>query len=413
MFQKIKVFTIVFIAFWYTSIYSDKKREMNVKEKTIENSLNKSVDKEKIVKYEFQKNDVLSNVLMFKINVLPSISYELVNSFKNVWNPKKIKEGDLIELKMNDGEVKEFVYRPEDNPLLKVVIYKDSSGYKSSLIEIPYKREYRFIKKEIKDNLFLAFEDINKGDYFASFLSDIFAWEIDFNSEIRKGDSVIILYESIVPFEGEQKEIPGDIVYARFKGKYFGVKEGFLFEEKGGEFYYDRKGASLKKGFLKSPLPFTRITSKFSYRRMHPILKKKRPHYGIDYGAPVGTPVKAIADGYVNYAGWKGGYGNYIRIKHANGYETGYGHLKKIRKGIYRGRRVKQGEVIGWVGMTGLATGPHLHFEILKNGRFMNFLRIKSPPREILSGDRLKEFKSRILEVEKILNHIENKNKIS
>ncbi len=413
MFQKIKIFTLVFIALWYTSIYSNKKKEVNVKEKVIENSLDKNVDREKIVKYEFQENDVLSNVLMFKVNVLPSISYELVNSFKEVWNPKKIKEGDLIELRMNNGEVKEFVYRPEHNPLLKVVIYKDSSGYKSKLIEVSYRKEYRLIKKQIKDNLFLTFEDINEGDYFASFLSDIFAWEIDFNSEIRKGDSIILLYESIIPFEENQKEIPGDIVYVKFKGEYFRVKEGFLFEEKEGRFYYNGKGESLKKGFLKSPLPFTRITSKFSYRRVHPILKKRRPHYGIDYGAPVGTPVKVIADGYVKYTGWKGGYGNYIRIRHANGYETGYGHLKKIRKGIYKGRRVRQGEIIGWVGMTGITTGPHLHFEILKNGKFMNFLRIKSPPKKVLSGKKLEEFKNRILEVEKILNYIENKNKIS
>lgn len=407
MFQKIKIFSFIFLCFFYLSLFNKSKNSYSLKKENVDV---KEDEKFEILKYEIKKNDALHYVLLFKMNILPSISNEIISSFKKLWDPKKIKEGDLIEIKLDGDYVKEFVYRPKDNPLLKLFIYKDSIGYKGEILNIPYKKEYRLIERKIEGNLFDAFSDLENGDFLAISLSEIFAWEIDFNSEIRKGDSVKFLYEAIVPFEGNG-EIIGDIIYVKFKGKYFGKKEGFLFKEEDGKFYYTRDGKSIKKGFLKSPLPFTRITSKFSYRRLHPILKIRRPHYGIDYGAPTGTPVRAIGDGIVTFCGWKGSYGNYVRIRHKNGYETGYGHLKKIK--VYKGKKVKQGEIIGWVGKTGLATGPHLHFEILKNGVFLNFLRIKFPPEKILTDEKLDLFKKNVLEIEKILNYIENKNKIS
>jgi len=406
MFQKIKIFSFILLFFFYLSLFNKSKNSYSLKK---ENIIIKEDEKFEILKYEIKKNDALQYVLLFKLNILPSISNEIISCFKKLWDPKKIKEGDLIEIKLNDDCVKEFIYRPKDKPLLKLFIYKDSIGYKGEIQNIPYKKEYKFIKRKIEGNLFDAFSDLENGDFLAISLSEIFAWEIDFNSEIRKGDSVKFLYEAIVPFEGN-REIIGDIIYVKFKGKYFGEKEGFLFKEDG-KFYYTRDGKSIKKGFLKSPLPFTRITSKFSYRRLHPILKIKRPHYGIDYGAPIGTPVRAIGDGIVTFCGWKGSYGNYVRIRHKNGYETGYGHLNKIK--VYKGKRVKQGEIIGWVGKTGLATGPHLHFEILKNGVYLNFLKLKFPPDKILTGEKLDLFKKNVLEIEKILNYIENKNRIS
>lgn len=410
MFQKIKFFVFILICFLYISIYNKKNSyQEKVKSVPLNYKKNEKVD---VVRYEFQKNDALLYVLLFKLNILPSITHQVISSFEKLWNPKKIKEGDLIEIRICEDILKEFVYIPKENPLLKIRIYKDSFQYKGKIEEIPYKKEYRFIKKEIKGNLFDTFSDLENGDYLAIYLSEIFAWEIDFNSEIRTNDSVLFLYESILPFEGK-REIVGEIIYAKLKGKYFGLKEVFLFKEENEKGYYTREGKSIKKGFLKSPLPFTRITSKFSYRRLHPILKVKRPHYGIDYGAPIGTPVRAIGSGYVKFAGWKGSYGNYIRIRHANGYETGYGHLYKIKKGIYKGKKVKQGEIIGWVGKTGLATGPHLHFEVLRDGTFLNFLKIKFPPEKILTGQKLLEFKKNLQEVEKILNYFENKREIS
>ncbi len=410
MFQKIKFFTFILICFLYVSTYNKKNpQDEKVKDTPLNYKKNENIN---VLRYEFQKNDALLYVLLFKLNILPSITHEVISSFEKLWSPKKIKEGDLIEIRICEDILKEFIYLPKENPLLKIYIYKDSSGYKGRVENIPYKKEYRFVKKEIKSNLFDAFSDLENGDYLAISLSEIFAWEIDFNSEIRPNDSVLFLYESILPFEGK-REIVGEIIYAKLKGKYFGLKEAFLFKEENEKGYYTREGKSVKKGFLKSPLPFTRITSKFSYRRLHPILKVKRPHYGIDYGAPIGTPVRAIGSGYVKFAGWNGGYGNYVRIKHANGYETGYGHLHKIKSGIYKGKKVKQGEIIGWVGKTGLATGPHLHFEILKNGVFLNFLNIKFPPEKILTGQKLLEFEKNIKEVEKIINYFENKNEIS
>jgi len=201
--------------------------------------------------------------------------------------------------------------------------------------------------------------------------ADVFSWSVDFLTETRSGDAYEVVYESMVTPSG--KALSSRVLAGLYDGGETGKKAAFYF--KGG--YYDEKGNSTRSLFLRAPLQYRRISSYFSRARRHPVLKTVRPHLGIDYAAPSGTPVSSVADGTVVFAGWKGGYGRYVEIRHAAGYATAYGHLSRYARGIRSGRRVRQGDLIAYVGSTGLSTGPHLDFRVKKSGGFVNFLAIK------------------------------------
>ncbi len=262
------------------------------------------------------------------------------------------------------------------DPLVRYVI--PLNGRPPYIDTIPYRKMLSAYIVPIFDNLTVSFEKAGLPLKVLLDYANLFEWDIDFFTDTRNGDTAKVLIEVLT--RGEKRVGFGRILYAEYFGKKTGQKDAFFF--KGG--YFDRRGGSLKKQFLKSPLPFGRVTSRFSLSRWHPILRIRRPHYGIDYKAPYGTPAYAVASGRVIFAGWNGGYGKLVRIKHKNGYITGYGHLSKIV--TRRGRWVKQGQIIGYVGSTGLSTGPHLHFEIKKNGRYVNPESIKPPPTFTLNG---------------------------
>jgi len=207
--------------------------------------------------------------------------------------------------------------------------------------------------------------------------ADIFAWQIDFLTEPRKGDTYRFIYEKYVADDGREKN--GDILAAQYSAS-GQVYTAILFtDSKGRKNYYSPEGKSLESAFLRAPLQYRRISSYFSLRRFHPVLKYYRPHLGIDYAAPTGTPVSAIGEGTVTYAGPKGGFGNYISLRHANGYGSYYGHLSRFAAGLRKGLHVRQGQVIAFVGSTGIATGPHLDFRMTRDGTFFNFLKLKFP----------------------------------
>ncbi len=231
-------------------------------------------------------------------------------------------------------------------------------------------------------------------------IADIFAWDIDFLVDIRPEDAFQVILNK---YYRKGKCIGhGKVLAVRFVNQKR-IHESFYFNDsKDRSGYYDKRGKSLRKAFLKSPLRYRRISSYFSLRRFHPILKIYRPHYGVDYAAPSGTPVESIGDGRVIFIGWKGGYGRYIRIRHNHIYETGYGHLSRFAKGLKKGSRVRQGDVIGYVGSSGLSTGPHLDFSVTKRGRLVNPLRIKSPPAFILSKEGRERFNELVLQMEEI-----------
>ena len=230
--------------------------------------------------------------------------------------------------------------------------------------------------------------------------ANMFAWQIDFLTDTRKGDKFKIIYETET-LTKTQNIISNKIIAGQYQTATHTFNAIAFTDSKGYETYFDENGKSIKSSFLKAPLQFKRISSYFTKARFHPILKYYRPHEGIDYAAPTGTPVSAIGDGVVIKSQKSGGYGNLVIIKHPNGYSTYYGHLSKYGRGIKKGVRVKQGQVIGYVGATGLATGPHLDFRIKLNGNFLNFLKIKMPPNITLQGqDKVKfnEYKTEILQ---------------
>ncbi|MGA1862936.1 peptidoglycan DD-metalloendopeptidase family protein [Deferribacter thermophilus] len=244
------------------------------------------------------------------------------------------------------------------------------------------------VSGEIEDSLFGAVVKTGEDEILAVRLAEIFEWEIDFFKDIRKGDEFYVVVEKLFckgKFIGYGKILGADFVN---KGRHI---RALYYENKYTKGYFTPEGESLKKGFLKAPLKFGRITSTFKYRRLHPVLKVYRPHYGVDYAAPIGTPIHATADGRVVAKSYSKSNGYYVKIKHNNGYYTYYLHMSKFKKGLKVGSYVRQGDVIGYVGMTGYASGPHVDYRIKKNGRWINPLHFKSPSKK-LSKNMIADF---------------------
>jgi len=223
-------------------------------------------------------------------------------------------------------------------------------------------------------------------------MADVLQWDLDFNRDLRVGDRFEVLYQETV-IDG-RRTVVDQVLALRYDSRLGGGRalEAYRFADRDG--YYDGEGRPLAKMFLRSPLKFSRVTSRFSRRRFHPILKTYRPHYGVDYGAPIGTPVHATAHGTVTFAGWNGGGGRMIKIRHAKGYLSGYLHLSKIASGVRPGARVSQGQVIGYVGATGMATGPHLDYRVQLHGHWIDPLRIDNVKADPLDAEELDRFRS-------------------
>ena len=242
----------------------------------------------------------------------------------------------------------------------------------------------------VGDSLFNAVTDAGERPELALALADIFAWDIDFNTETQSGDTFRLVVEK-KRYTNGQLAAYGRILLAEYTNAGHRYRAVLFHDAQGHPAYYGPDGKALKKAFLRSPLPFAApVTSHFSYDRFHPILKIHRPHLGTDYGAPEGTPVQTIGSGHVVFAGMKGGEGNIVQVRHSNGYETMYMHLSRIL--VRNGQPVAQGQRIGLVGHTGLATGPHLDFRIKQNGQFRNFESLKLPPADPVARSQMAEF---------------------
>jgi len=270
-------------------------------------------------------------------------------------------------------------------------------GIAATRVERPVTGEVVRLEGVVESSLFGAMEAAGGGPELAVRVAQIYQWDIDFFRDLRQDDSFVVV--------AERQEIDGEfygwgtIYAARFINRDRVLDAVVYPDDQGRLGYYDLEGRPLRKQFLKSPLEFSRVTSRFSTNRFHPVLKRRMPHYGVDYGAPTGTPVHVTSDGTVTLAGRKGGGGNMVTVRHTNGYETNYLHLSRFAKGIRRGVRVSQGQVIGYVGSTGLASGPHLDYRVQLNGRWINPLSISSPAVEPLADERLQRFLAHALAV--------------
>jgi murein DD-endopeptidase MepM/ murein hydrolase activator NlpD len=221
-------------------------------------------------------------------------------------------------------------------------------------------------------------------------LADVFGWDVDLQSDVRPGDQFRLVYAELRDDEGGAR--PGDILAAEITSGGRTLTAIRLENERGESEYYDPDGRALGRRFLKYPLDFSVITSQFSDSRLHPVLKRRAPHLGVDFAAPRGTPVRAVASGVVTFAGYSGGYGNQVAIDHQAPYGSSYSHLQRIARGVRSGAEVRKGQVIGYVGRSGLATGPHLHFMLFRDGVYVDPLTVKLPADEELSGARRARF---------------------
>ncbi len=313
--------------------------------------------------------------------------YRLVASARPVYNLARVAATRPYWLYLTAaGDLHDFRYPVDDERYLTV--YKQDGQYVP--VMKPFNLETRIEKVSgvIDDSLFSSVTSLGEQDLIALQLADIFMWDVDFYTDIQRGDQFRLLVEK--KYLGGRFHKYGSILAAdiTIQGH---VYTGFRFHDDNGvPGYYGPDGRALKKSFLKSPLKFARISSRFSRSRLHPILKIFRPHLGIDYAAPVGTPVQAVGAGVVIDAGYEGAGGKMVKLRHSGGYDTYYLHLSRIA--VKRGTRIEQGQVIGYVGATGLATGPHLDFRIVSHGKFINPTKVIFPPAPPVSKDAFAPF---------------------
>ena len=298
---------------------------------------------------------------------------------RDQFDPRSIRpDKQYITFCQTDEEgqhLKHLVYIPTVREAY--VFHMQDSFYVDHIVK-PVDTVARSAKVGIETSLWNAMVDNNLSPEVALELSEIYAWTVDFFG-LQKGDSVSVYFDE---YYVEDTRIGLGRIYAAdfYHGKAW--QEAYYFKQGSVANYFDEKGNSLRKAFLKAPLNYKRISSTFTYARKHPIYKVVRPHTGVDYAAPAGTPVVALGDGVVTMKEYKGGGGNTVKIKHNSTYTTGYMHLKGYAKGLTVGKRVRQGEVIGYVGSTGSSTGPHLDFRVWKNGTPIDPLKMVSPPAE-------------------------------
>lgn len=279
-------------------------------------------------------------------------------------------------------------HQDRDGRLGWAELARSGDGWESSWHEMVRSVAVERARGELQSALETALRDAGADPRVAFRMSQVLQWDLDFHRDLRRGDQFEVLWES-VSLDGEAAA-PGEVLALSYenRGRHF---EAYRW----GEGYYDAEGRPLKKLFLRAPLPFSKVTSKFSKRRFHPVLKTHRPHYGVDYGAPRGTPVQATASGTASFVGATDSAGKMVKISHPNGYLTAYLHLSGFAPGVRKGRHIAQGEVIGYVGSTGWSTGPHLDYRVQKHGQWIDPLKIESTPAEPIPEDKLEEYLAR------------------
>ena len=303
---------------------------------------------------------------------------------------KRLKPGQEIRFLFEDGQFEALQYDVDLTDTL--YIKKLGDIYSAEMLETELETRVRTASGTIRDSLFLAGINAGLSDNMIMQLINLYGWDIDFALEVRKGDEFNVIYKE--RYKDGEKVQDGPILAAEFINRGKSYKAVRYTHADGHSDYYATNGDSMRKAFLRTPVEFARISSRFSLGRKHPILNKIRAHKGVDYAASTGTPVRATGDGVIKLAARKGGYGRAIIIQHGGRYTTLYGHLSRYARGTKRGKHVKQGQIIGYVGITGLATGPHLHYEFRVNGVHRNPLTVKLPKAKRIPDDLMDEFKT-------------------
>ena len=392
------LFTVIF--FSVSTILEKKNHENseNLKEITKSNEffnlskylVSKINSPYKEIKYSIKNNDSIEKILKkYKVQSIDIKNISTKLKKKNLSNIYSGRELTLITKKLKDenNTVVNLVFPVNNTTSVEIRKINDDYRVKENILKL-YKEEV-VVKNMIKNNLYTsAIEKKIEPNIIVEF-ARIFGFEVDFQRDIRKGDWFEIYYEKFKDDNNKVRDT-GKIIYASM---YVNGEELNLynFNYKNDEEYYDIKGKSITKSLMKTPINGARLSSSFGMRK-HPILGYNKMHRGTDFAAPSGTPIMASGSGTVTRARWCGGGGNCVKIKHNSTYETIYAHMKSFAKGIKEGRKVKQGQIIGYVGSTGLSTGPHLHYEVVVNGKKVNSQKLKLPSGKILKGEARKEF---------------------
>ncbi len=352
------------------------------------------VDSLNVVQDKIKRNQNLADILV-KYNVDFVKINELAKKSKSVFDVRKLNYGRKYTiLAKQDGlnTATHFIYEP--NPF-EYVVYQLKDSVKAFKQEKPIEYRERELVAKINSSMYEAILEQEASPLLVNRLVDVFAWQIDF-FRIQKGDSFKVIYEEQV--------VDGEVVgIGKIKGAYFehfgNAYYAIYYNQGSGVDYFDEDGNSLRKTFLRAPLNYTRISSRYSLRRFHPVQKRYKAHLGTDYAAPRGTPIRTVGDGIITEARYKRNNGNYVKVKHNANYTTQYLHMNKIAKGIKPGVKVKQGQTIGYVGSTGLATGPHLCFRFWKNGRQVDALKVELPPSQPIKEEHREAYEEVKVEI--------------
>lgn len=345
------------------------------------------IDSFNVVQGQIKRNQSLSDILPEY-----GIGYATIDIIGRKWDTvfdvRKIRTGNSWTVFCNPDTSCRAAYFIYERTPVEFVVFDFTDSVRVYLNEKPIVPRMKHSSGIIESSLWnaIAAQDLNR--MLALELENIYAWSVDFFG-LQKGDSFTVLYDE--EYVDSISVGIGRIHAACFK-HYDSLYYAFPYIQDSVISFFDMEGNSLRKAFLKAPLKFSRISSKFSNSRFHPVLKIRRPHHGVDYAAPVGTPVMAIGDGKVIKAGWSGGAGRLVKIKHNSVYQTAYMHLSKFGKGIQEGKFVKQGDIIGYVGNSGLSTGPHLDFRFYKNGQPVDPLKVEAPPVDPIRKEELEGF---------------------
>ena len=356
------------------------------------------------IRYLIKSNDSIEKILkkyQIKSEDINEISTKLKRKkLSNIYSGRELS----MVLKKLDNKTITVVnlnFPITNTSSVEVRKLQDTFTVKENILKL-YKKEI-VVKNSITNNLYSSAMTVNVEPNIIVEFARIFGFEVDFQRDIRKGDWFEIYYEKFIDDNNKVRDT-GKIIYASM---YVNGEEINLynFEYKNDEEYYDIKGKSITKSLMKTPINGARLSSSFGMRK-HPILGYNKMHRGTDFAAPSGTPIMASGSGTVTRARWCGGGGNCVKIKHNSTYETIYAHMKSFAKGIKEGRKVKQGQIIGYVGSTGLSTGPHLHYEVIVNGKKVNSQKLKLPSGKVLKGDARKEFELKRIKIDLKLSEL-------
>lgn len=349
-----------------------------------------SIDEGTWLEEKVKSGDNLA-LIFSRLKLSANLLHRIVNSSKEAKGLAKIRPGEAIRVRIDkQGEMLELVHK--QSAIRSLQILPTEEGFSAQAHDRSLEKRIATASGTITNSLYLSAQRAGLSDALTMELANIFGWDIDFALEIRAGDQFSLIYEE--EYLDGKKYRNGPILAAEFtnQGKVF---RAIRFEdEEGYSSYFSPEGQSMRKAFLRAPVDFRRISSRFTKARYHPVLGKKRPHKGVDYSAATGTPIKAAGDGRVIFRGTKGGYGRTVIVRHGSQYTTLYAHMSKYRSNVGNGTRVRQGQVIGYVGKSGLATGPHLHYEFRVNGVHRNPLTIKLPAAEPLAKKYRSQFAS-------------------